>query len=245
MDDDAYYNPRYRGFAPYLGSPLISYVLIDPDRRRFVPGQMHRRDVNKLHELIDAPADGVNVVSMNTGDFCVYALHEFATAKQVTGCTSVFWYRRTRYELATWYAGKGLVIAHSPDHLRRASCRLSTAQLEQVFTFDEPCPEPIPIYMSRGPLQAALSRAGEAVEKLLNHLGGEWHGSVHLELEARGLIAMMEIMALYFGRGRQMGDREHLATPVFGMVCRRLIEEGYLDTAMMGQNLTYWANLFM
>ena len=70
------------------------------------------------------------------------ALHDLFLCRNPAPKLALFWYHPKHTHKATRYTGRALVIAHSVDRKRVASCRIALESCEWMFPFEEPTPDP-------------------------------------------------------------------------------------------------------
>jgi hypothetical protein len=145
-----------------------------------------------------------------------------------------------------------LVIAHSVDRKRVASCRIALESCEWMFPFEEPTPDPESLVLKRmiAPAREAAKTLGKNISKATEEFGGKWPGRVELDVDARCGIAVLEILAQHFDVNcgmeppREMTDFDHAAIPFFAGLYDELIEQGYLGPEMCSPRLAEWIRLW-
>lgn len=246
------YDPRYTGaLSYYLGTPHVSYWIIDPATRTFTEGRVHRSELlDSLPGLIGlgSTRELARPVDMeNDNSTKVMALHWLVVAREPSPDAAEFWYRQDIHEPAVRYQGKALVIAHSRDRKRLVSQRLDQEHMEHLFHWTEPTPTPHHLEVERllAPLREAGRKFGENIHEATEAVGGRWPGRLDIECDARCLISVLEILAEHIENGEGLTEHDHGMLPFFQWANMVLEEEGYLDyDEVASPVLKEWASVY-
>lgn len=223
----------------YLGSPSIRYVLIDPARRSLMYSRIERTKAEaEFHTLLRGPSDKVKLSEERSTR--VFDLHELWVQSSPADA-ECFWFRPNRHAAAQRFRGRAILVARSADGQRMASARMH--DLLYWFYFDEPVidPEPTddPSFLQ---LQAQLTEVRQKADQLANSLqktvdgfGGQIPGHIRLDMDARGLINVLEAISLEWLNLTR--EAKFAFTKFVTPALERLIEEGYLDEYMMSGEL--------